>query len=52
MTYLNARTGKPETVTATKSGFETIYSANRAYLTYLEALANRLGIILDPASTQ
>lgn len=45
-TYYNAKTGKTETITAGKNGYVTIYGANRSHLTYLEELAQKLGIPL------
>lgn len=44
--YRNAKTNKNETITATKSGYVTLYSGNRGHLLYLEELAQRLGIEL------
>lgn len=46
MVYRNAKTDETETITATKSGYVTIYCANRAHLTYLEELAQELGIVI------
>ena len=40
------KSGKTETITATKSGYVITYYANKAHLTYLEELANNLGIVL------
>ncbi len=44
--YRNAKNGETETIIATKSGYVTIYGANKGHLTYLEELAQDLGIIL------
>lgn len=44
--YRNAKTNATETITATKSGYVTIYGANKNHLTYLEELAASLGIVL------
>ena len=44
--YRNARTNATETITATKSGYVTIYDANKNHLIYLEELAATLGIVL------
>lgn len=44
--YRNAKTGETETIIATKNGYVTIYGANKGHLTYLEELAQELGIIL------
>ena len=46
MVYLNAKTNKTETITATKSGYVTTYCANNGHLIYLKELAKELGIIL------
>ncbi len=46
MMYHNTKTDTTETIVAEKSGYMRIYSANRAHLTYLEELADELGIIL------
>lgn len=46
ISYRNAKTDETETVTAAESGYYTIYRANRGHVTYLENLANELGIIL------
>lgn len=44
--YHNAKTGETDTITADKNGYVTIYGANRSHLTYLEELAQKLGIPL------
>ena len=44
--YSNAKTSETETITATKTGFVTLYGASRQHLDYLENLANELGIEL------
>lgn len=44
--YHNARTDKTETIKAKKSGYVTLYDANKSHLTYLEELAKELGITL------
>lgn len=44
--YRNSKTGETETITATKTGFVTLYGASRQHLDYLENLANGLGIEL------
>ncbi|MGN1117030.1 MAG: DUF4304 domain-containing protein [Acutalibacteraceae bacterium] len=44
--YRNTRTGENETITASKSGYVITYNANKAHITYLEELADELGIIL------
>ena len=44
--YHNTKTGETETITATKTGYVTLYSANRQHLDYLENLAKELGIEL------
>ncbi len=46
LVYRNMKSGKTETITATKSGYVITYYANKAHLTYLEELANNLGIVL------
>ena len=47
--YRNAKTKETETITATKSGYITIYCAKQYHLAYLEELAQELGIVLyDP----
>lgn len=45
--YRNTKTGENETVTATKTGYVTLYGASRGHLDYLEALAKELGISLS-----
>ncbi len=45
--YHNAKTNETETITATKSGYITTYCANKGHLTYLEELAQALGIIIS-----
>ena len=47
MLYFNERTNKAETITATKSGYVTIYRTNIVHLTYLEELAQKLGIVIS-----
>ena len=42
--YRNVKTGETETITATKTGFVTLYRASRQHLDYLENLAIELGI--------
>lgn len=42
--YHNTKTGENETITATKTGYVTLYSASRRHLEYLENLATELGI--------
>ena len=44
--YRNVKTGETETITATKNGYVTTYYANKAHLSYLEELAQELGISL------
>ncbi len=44
--YHNVKTDKTETITATKSGYVTIYRANKGHLVYLEEIAQKLGITL------
>ncbi len=44
--YRNAKTNKTETVTATKNGYVTTYSADKGHLAYLEELAKNLKILL------
>ena len=46
MIYHNAKTNETETIIATKNGYVTAYRANRGHLTYLEELAQELGIVL------
>lgn len=48
VTYLNAKTNEAETITATKSGYVTIYSAsaNKGHLTRLKELAQELNITI------
>lgn len=46
LVYRHAKTGETETVTATKDGYVVAYNANRAHVTYLEELAEELGIAL------
>lgn len=49
--YHNEKTDQMETIIATKNGYVTTYSGNKAHLTYLEDLAKTLGIELcDPDS--
>ena len=47
LVYRNTITNEIETIVATKSGYITTYSANRSHLTYLENLAQELGIIIS-----
>lgn len=47
MVYYNTRTDEMETITATQSGYVTVYSANRGHLEYLEKLADELGIAIS-----
>lgn len=47
MVYHNAKTNETETITATKSGYVTTYYANKGHITYLEELAQKLGIIIS-----
>ncbi|MBQ4131954.1 MAG: DUF4304 domain-containing protein [Clostridia bacterium] len=47
MVYRNAKTNETETITATKSGYVTTYCANKGHITYLEKLAQELGIIIS-----
>lgn len=47
MVYRNAKTNETETITATKSGYVTTYCANKGHLTYLEELAQELGIVVS-----
>lgn len=47
LVYLNTRTNKTETITASKNGYITVYCANKRHLTYLEELAQELGIIIS-----
>lgn len=42
--YKSTKTNKFETITATKSGYVTKFSANRGHLDHLEKLAKELGI--------
>lgn len=44
--YHNTKTAENETVTATKTGYVTLYGANRGHIDYLEGLAQELGIEL------
>lgn len=44
--YRNTKTNENETIIATKSGYVTIYNANRGHLNYLEKLAQELGITI------
>jgi len=46
LTYRNTKTNETETITAAKSGYMIIYNASRAHLSYLEKLADELGIVL------
>lgn len=46
MVYHNVKTNETETIIAIKSGYVTIYCANKGHLIYLEELAQKLGIIL------
>lgn len=46
VTYHNVRTNETETITAPKSGYVTLYNANRGHLDYLDELANQLGITI------
>lgn len=46
MVYRNAKTNETETIIATKSGYVTTYCANRGHISYLEELAQELGIML------
>ena len=46
MIYHNAKTNETETIIATKNGYVTTYCANKGHLTYLEELAQELGITL------
>ncbi len=46
MVYHNAKTNETETITATKNEYVTTYCANKGHLTYLEELAQELGIVL------
>ena len=48
MIYRNAKTNETETIIATKNGYVTTYCANKGHLTYLEELAQELGIVLSP----
>lgn len=45
--YRDARSNETGTITATKSGYATTYCANKGHLTYLEELAESLGIELS-----
>lgn len=47
MVYHNALTNETETITATKNGYVTTYSANKGHLIYLEELAQELGITIS-----
>lgn len=47
VTYYNVRTCEIETIKASKSGYLTLYNANRRHLDYLEELADKLGIIIE-----
>lgn len=46
VTYLNTKTKQTETLTATEDGYLQLFNANRGHLSYLEDLANELGVIL------
>ncbi len=46
MVYRNAKTEETETIIATKDGYVTTYRANKGHLSYLEDLAQELGITL------
>lgn len=46
MVYRNAKTEETETIIATKDGYVTTYRANKGHLSYLEDLAQELGIVL------
>lgn len=46
LVYRNAKTGETETVTAEKDSYVTAYHANRDHINDLEALAQKLGIVL------
>lgn len=45
--YRNAKTNETETIIANKSGYITTYWANKEHLTYLEELAEELGIAIS-----
>lgn len=47
MVYKNTKTNEAETITATKNGYVTVFSANKGHLTYLEELAEELGIVIS-----
>ncbi len=47
ITYFNQRTKQTETVTATENGYVRLFNANRGHLTYLETLANELGLAIQ-----
>ncbi|MBR5442207.1 MAG: DUF4304 domain-containing protein [Clostridia bacterium] len=42
--YHNGKTDKTEIITASKSGYVTIYHANKGHLIYLDDLARKLGV--------
>lgn len=42
----NAKTDKVETIIAEKNGYVVVYGGNKGHLTYLEELAEKLGIVL------
>lgn len=46
LVYKNSKTNKTETVTATKNGYVTTYSANKSHILYLEELAKELGVVV------
>lgn len=46
VTYRNVKTNETETISATESGYVTIYNADSGHLTYLEDLAKELNIAL------
>ena len=46
LVYRNTKTDEIETIIAAKSGYVITYDANRGHITYLEELANTLGIPL------
>lgn len=50
--YSNAKTGQAETIIAEKSGYVTLYSANKGHLQYLGELAQNLGIALPEISAE
>ena len=49
VTYYNARTSCTETITASKSGYVTLYDASDRHLIYLAELAKELGLSLPPS---